>query len=145
MPEPSREALRILIVDDDPLMTDMLPRRLRRALDVAVLVASTPEEGLRVASEAQPDVVLSDYNLRASMDGLDLLAAIQRAVPDALRILFSGHAPHEIGARLRDAPLHGFLEKPLRLDEMIVPLAAIIERETGVDPRRTTGSGGGAS
>lgn len=141
----AREDLSILIVDDDPLMTDMLPRRLIRALRARVLTASTPEEGLRVAAEEQPTVVLSDFNLRAAMDGIDLLEEVERRAPDALRILFSGHAPHEIGRRLAEAPLHGFLEKPLRLDEMIAPLAAIIERETGLDLRRGSGPGGGAS
>jgi DNA-binding NtrC family response regulator len=130
------EDLRILIVDDDPLMTDMLPRRIRGALRVQVFTASTPEEGLRVADAESPEIVLSDYNLRASMTGLDLLAEIERRHPDAIRILFSGHARHEIGKSLDDAPLHGFLEKPLRLDELIAPLAAIIQETLGVDPRR---------
>jgi len=141
----AREDLSILIVDDDPLMTDMLPRRLKRALHARVLTASTPEEGLRVAVSERPAVVLSDFNLRAAMDGIDLLAEVERRAPGSLRILFSGHAPHEIGQRLQAAPLHGFLEKPLRLDEMIGPLAAIIERETGIDLRRQASPGGGAS
>ena len=130
------EQLRILIVDDDPLMTDMLPRRIRGALRLRVFTASTPEEGLRVADAESPEVVLSDYNLRASMTGIELLAEIERRHPEAVRILFSGHARHEIGKGLDGAALHGFLEKPLRLDELIQPLAAIIQETLGVDPRR---------
>src|SRR5581483_5162829 len=94
------DGVRILIVDDDPLMTDMLPRRIRAGLRAEVVTASTPEEGLAVAERVHPEVV---------------------------RILFSGHARHEIGPRLDEADLHGFLEKPMRLDEMIAPLASIIQ------------------
>jgi two-component system C4-dicarboxylate transport response regulator DctD len=138
MPDPAAPTeLRLLIVDDDPLMTDMLPRRLLRALDLKILTASSPEEGLRVADEENPEVVLSDYNLRASMTGLDLLAEIERRHPDAVRILFSGHTRTEIGTPLVDAPLHAFLEKPIRIDELIGPLAAIIQRTLGIDPRRS--------
>ncbi|GEM_PF-6048352 len=131
------DGVRILIVDDDPLMTDMLPRRIRAGLRAEVVTASTPEEGLAVAERVHPEVVLSDYNLRASMTGLDLLEEIERRLPGAVRILFSGHARHEIGPRLDEADLHGFLEKPMRLDEMIAPLASIIQGALGVDFRRS--------
>ncbi|HEX2021905.1 MAG TPA: response regulator [Candidatus Thermoplasmatota archaeon] len=120
----------ILIVDDDELMTELLPRKLRSAVLPAprILTARTPEEGIRVAEDECPSVVLSDYNLRATMNGLDVLAAVGRSCPDAVRILFSGHARHEIGPRLEGAGLDGFLEKPLRLDELIPPFLEILNR-----------------
>jgi DNA-binding NtrC family response regulator len=133
---PEEAEVRILIVDDDPLMTDMLPRRIRAGLHATVLTASTPEEGLAMADAHHPEVVLSDYNLRAAMTGLDLLAEIERRQPDAVRILFSGHARHEIGARLDEVAIDGFLEKPMRLDELIAPLATIIQSTLGLDVRR---------
>lgn len=134
MPEPPvpelRPGLRILLVDDDEFITDMLPRKLRRAFPLSppldILTASTPEARLRLAAERAPDVVVSDYNLRAQMNGLQLLDEIARRAPDAVRILMSAHTRREIGPALDSADIHGLVEKPMRLDEMLAPLAKLI-------------------
>lgn len=126
--------LRILVVDDDPLMTDLLPRKLGRSIlspRTQILTARTPEEGIRLAVEERPDVVISDFNLRASRDGLDVLDAVRRLHPDAIRILFSAHTRVEIGTRIDRAEIHGFIEKTMRLDEMMGPLFDLIEQRTG--------------
>lgn len=124
----------MLIVDDDPLMTDLLPRKLKRTLaGCRILTATTPDDGIRLAREARPAVVLSDYNLRAALTGLDVLDEVARIDPAIIRILFTGHARHEIGPRLDRSDLHGFIEKPLRLDEMMQPLLDIL-RTRGFAP-----------
>lgn len=126
----------LLIVDDDPLMTEMLPRRLRRVLlpDVDIRTAATPDEARDLIHSLHPDAVLSDYNLRQIQTGLDVLREAEEAVPHAARILFSGHARNEI-AGLDGAAIHAYVEKPMRLDELISPILDVIERETGRDLR----------
>lgn len=133
----TRASFVLLLVDDDALMIEMLPRRLRRALrtDVEILTAATHEEAVGLMRSSPPDVVLSDYNLREQRTGLDVLGDAKTLAPRAVRILFSGHAPHEIAA-LGEAPIHAFLEKPMRLDELIDPLLDVIHRECGIDLRR---------
>lgn len=136
MPEesaPPLAGLRILVVDDDAFITDMLPRKLRRAYPgLDVVTASSPAEGLALMSNgAAPDVVLSDYNLRADLNGLDVLSETARRRPHAVRILMSAHTRHEIGPALDAADIHGLVEKPMRLDEMLSPLLAIIQRARG--------------
>lgn len=133
---PTRAVFLLLIVDDDPLMTEMLPRRLRRVLDASVDIrtAATPEEARELIRALRPDAVLSDYNLRQIETGLDVLRDAERSVPDATRILFSGHSRNEI-AGLDTAPIHAYVEKPMRLDELISPILDVIERETGRDLR----------
>lgn len=124
--------LRILLVDDDEFITDMLPRKMRRAfpgLDIST--ASTPDEGLRLASALAPHVVLSDYNLRASMNGLEMLDETARRLPDSVRILISAHTRREIGPALEGARIHGMLEKPMKLDDLLGPLADAIREALG--------------
>jgi CheY-like chemotaxis protein len=127
----------ILIVDDDEFMRDMLPRKLRKALPggARILVARTPEEALRVVREVDAEglVVLSDYDLRASMDGLQLLREVARASPSTVRILFSGHSRNEIGDIDGDA-VHRFLEKPFRLDDLVPALLRAIDDAGGGGP-----------
>lgn len=126
----------LLIVDDDPLMTDMLPRRLRKVLrdNVEIKTARTAEEAKGLIRELRPDAVLSDYNLRQVETGLDVLREAEAQAPDAARILFSGHARREIDG-LDGASIHAYLEKPMKLDELIPPVLDAIHAATGEDLR----------
>ena len=118
----------IVVVDDDPLMLAMLEPKLR-ALDVAtggVRTFGGPEavlEWLAGASEA-PRLVLSDYNLKASMTGLELLTRVSRSHPGTVRVLMSGYSRERIGFPA-DAPIHGFVEKGLRADDVVRRVAEI--------------------
>ena len=121
----------LLIIDDDLMMHDIIPRKLRRVLGTGpdTYTAATPEDGLRLVAELAPRplVVLSDYDLRASMDGVTLLVEAARIHPASTRILFSGHSREEIGeAALTRQEIHAFLEKPMRLDEMIPALVDLL-------------------
>lgn len=121
----------LLIIDDDIMMHDIIPRKLRRALGTApqTFTAATPEEGLRLVAELAPAplLVLSDYDLRASMDGVTVLIEAARIHPRSTRVLFSGHSRAEIGEEaLAREEIHAFLEKPMRLDEMIPHLVDLL-------------------
>jgi DNA-binding NtrC family response regulator len=133
----------LLIVDDDPLMTDLLPRKLQRAMasGVRILTASNSTDAAQIIASQRPHVILSDFNLRETKTGLDVLAEAARAAPESARILFSGHTISEIGRPLRDADIHGYLEKPMRLDELVRPLLEAIRNATGLDLSREGGDG----
>ena len=134
--EPPGPAWTVLLVDDDPFMLDMLPRRLQKHLapdrPVRVLTAKTPEEAEAYVQAGEEGllVVICDFNLRAAKDGIDVLRGIEARAPRSVRILYSGHAAHEIGPRLGTAPIHAFVEKPFRLEDMLPPLRdAILDAE----------------
>lgn len=136
---PAREPPLLLIVDDDALMTTLLPRTLRKGFgpELRIATATTPDEAARILRELRPDIVLSDYNLRAVKTGLDVLADAAGVVPDAVRILFSGHTQGEIGPAMDTVPIHGFIEKPFRLDELVEPLARLVQ-EAGLQLPRAS-------
>ena len=50
---------RILVVDDEPAVTDLLAYNLRKAL-YDVSIAADGREALRLAGEFQPDLILLD-------------------------------------------------------------------------------------
>jgi DNA-binding NtrC family response regulator len=131
------EGITVLLVDDDALMLRILAPRLER-LDVRpavrkVVTAQTPEDALAALDAAAPGplVVLSDFNLKASMNGLQLLAEVRKRRPDAVRILFSGYSAEQIGDVSAQGAAQAFLEKPLRIDEMLGPLAQTIHEGLG--------------
>lgn len=129
--------LRILLVDDDAMMLHMLPphlEKLETPMGIEkVETAQTPEAALELVrgTPAGPFVVLSDFNLRASMNGLDLLQEVARQRPDSVRILLSGYAGDQIGDTSRGGATHGFLEKPLRIHDLLPPLARLISDNLG--------------
>ncbi|HVM44998.1 MAG TPA: hypothetical protein VM582_03595 [Candidatus Thermoplasmatota archaeon] len=120
-------------MDDDPLMHRMLVPRLEemttRPPISRVVGVRTPEEALGELGKAPegPLAVVSDFNLKASKNGLQLLRDVRRARPDALRVLFSGYSLEQLGDVQEGGDADAFLEKPLLLDDLIRPLAKLIE------------------
>lgn len=79
-----------------------------------VLHAETGEDGLRLAREHLPDIVLADLMLPA-MDGIEFCRAL-KAAPRTRRIpvlMLTARTEREFGARAREAGCDGFLEKPI--------------------------------
>jgi PAS domain S-box-containing protein len=70
-----QESTRILVVDDQEHLLRANSRLLRQA-GYQVLEAATGSEGLRLASEQHPDLVLLDV-VRADMDGLEVCRRIK--------------------------------------------------------------------
>ena len=65
-----RDPARILIVDDSPTNVDILAKRLS-AHGYEILTAGDGEEGLAVAREQQPDLILLDI-MMPKMDGIEV-------------------------------------------------------------------------
>jgi diguanylate cyclase (GGDEF)-like protein/PAS domain S-box-containing protein len=74
LPEPG-SAPRILAIDDSPQVQELIAARLR-AEHVVIVQASNAADGLRLASEQPPDLVLLDLDL-PDASGLDVCRALQ--------------------------------------------------------------------
>jgi NarL family two-component system response regulator LiaR len=75
--------IKILIVDDHPMMREALMTALSEEADMDVVgEASDGAEGIKMAVERKPDVILMDL-LMPGMDGLKAIAGILEVIPDA--------------------------------------------------------------
>lgn len=87
------EPIRILAVDDHPLMSDGLASVIRNQSDMLLVrFASSGREAVRVFRECKPDVTLMDLRL-PDMNGIDAMSTIRSEYPDARFIVlttFSG-------------------------------------------------------
>ena len=87
---------KILLVDDDQGLLEMLVSIFRRAGYTYLLTASTGEDALRIREKEQPDMIVLDV-MMPDMDGFAVLRAIRRTSrvprPDAHRTRRGGR-PH---------------------------------------------------
>jgi len=75
--------IKILIVDDHPMMREALLTALSEETDMEVVgEASDGNEGLKLAVECKPDVILMDL-LMPGMGGLEAIARICEVIPEA--------------------------------------------------------------
>ncbi|WMW64131.1 HD domain-containing phosphohydrolase [Nitratidesulfovibrio liaohensis] len=109
---------RILFVDDEPNILDTFLRNLRRAFDVAT--AEGPEQGLLALEGKGPfAVVVSDLRM-PGMDGITFLEHVRQRMPDAVRIILSGHGDFATAvASVNRGAVFRFLTKPCPPEELV--------------------------
>jgi CheY-like chemotaxis protein len=84
--------MRILIVDDEPQVAEVLARSLAREGHTAE-VAHSGEEALRRlgTAEPEPDALFLDVSM-PGMNGLDVLVEVKRRRPSLPVVVITGHA-----------------------------------------------------
>lgn len=130
------ERIRILFVDDDEVILELLScqlERQRRQWDIDF--ASGPEEALRIMAQTPADIVITDIRM-PDMDGLTLIARMREIAPDATYMILSGTAdlPTVINA-INEARVHRFFTKPCTRDTLVDGISAAIAT---LDQRKST-------
>jgi two-component system, cell cycle response regulator DivK len=108
----------VLIVDDND-RNRKLARDVLRMAGIRTLEAATATEGIAIASEHLPDVILMDLRL-PDLDGTGA-ARLLRADPRTARIPVVAMTALPLDARddwLLDAGFAGFIVKPIDIDEL---------------------------
>jgi DNA-binding NarL/FixJ family response regulator len=104
------EALRCVIVDDNPEFLDTAANLLGRQGISIVGVAKTSAEALKCVQEHKPDVTLVDIKLGGE-SGFQLAEQIARGVVQSPVILISTHSEYEYGELIAASPALGFVAK----------------------------------
>lgn len=109
----------VLITDDTPEMLVVHRLILQRAGISDILSTTDAREALHLAYKFQPDLIISDIN-KPDMTGLELLTRL-RADPRTrmLKFLFVT-ADSSKRTRAFNAGADGYLDKPIRPEELIV-------------------------
>src|SRR5215208_958145 len=84
-----KDVIKVLIVDDIPETRENLKKLLAFEPDIEVVgTASTGREGVDLAKEMQPDIILMDINM-PDMDGISATELITKAVPRTAVVMMS--------------------------------------------------------
>jgi CheY-like chemotaxis protein len=88
-PKPSHvRKLRILLIDDDPEVSDMLSEFLSRH-DAETFAVTNAVDALRLLGHGAPDAIFLDIEM-PGLNGLDALPAIRALAPDAKVLMVTG-------------------------------------------------------
>jgi len=116
---------RILMIDDEPLILKPLAVNLK-ARGYELALATTAAEGLKVAAEGHPDVILLDLGL-PDMDGVEVVRRLRTWSNVPIIILSVRSAEREKVAAF-DAGADDYVTKPFGMDELLARLRAFLRR-----------------
>ncbi|MDQ3050784.1 MAG: response regulator [Bacteroidota bacterium] len=93
---------KIFIVDDDPVLAEMLKDHLTKMTSYDVYVFDSGEECLKNLSE-KPGIIFLDYYLNSvnkdAMDGLEILQDIKKVDPEVDVVILSGQDKIEVAVK----------------------------------------------
>src|SRR5687768_14565416 len=114
---------KLLIVDDELTAVAFLLAAFEELDEYETRSAMSYTEAIDVAECFQPDILLTDWNLRSSKDGLDLAKALQERNGELVTIFITA-LKHELLQKVDGFPVRDILEKPVDIDGVLAAVQA---------------------
>lgn len=115
----SESPIRLLIVDDHPIVREGLASMLRREEDIDVVGrAASGSEAIALFDDTNPDLVLLDMTL-PDLNGVEVITAVRRQAPSARFIVFSVHGREDEVYRALHAGARAYIQKDVELGELL--------------------------
>jgi len=136
----AQDKIKTLIVDDIAETRENVRKLLQFEADVEVVgAARTGKEGIQLAQELDPDVVLMDINM-PDVDGITATETIRQKSPHIQVVILSVQGDQNYMRRAMLAGARDFLTKPPMGDELISAIRRAgemshLERAKGIQPR----------
>lgn len=141
----SGEKIRVVIVDDIAETRENIRKLLQFEHDVEVVgVGRTGREGIEIAKETRPDVVLMDINM-PDMDGITATETIRRSLPYTQIVILSVQGDPNYMRRAMLAGARDFLTKPPSVDDLTSAIrraGRMAHEERAKAPARVAGGTG---
>jgi len=121
--------MRILVIEDEPRMLDLLRRGLQEH-DCAVMTARDGETGLEIASECEFDAIVLDIGLPRG-DGFEVMKVLRERSSKARVLMLTARDGEDNIIRGLDLGADDYLTKPFSFPEFVARLQCITR-----EPRR---------
>ncbi len=118
---------RILVVDDERSMRDLLAITLRQAGHEVVL-AEGGEQAVQALRADDFDLVITDLRMR-KVDGLAVLRAAREHSPATVVLVVTAYASTETAVEAMKLGAYDYLTKPFKLDEIRLTVDKALERK----------------
>ena len=131
---PEAEQLRLLVVDDEPKLTEFL----RMELEVEGYAVDVVHDGasglIALRGEPSPDLVLLDWNL-PDFTGLDICRRIRATGMTVPVLMLTGYDEVKDKVEALDAGVDDYLVKPFSIEELLARLRALQRRSQALQPQ----------
>lgn len=119
--------MKVLIVDDEQAIREALGRKLRRE-GFDVVLCGDGLEGLRAFHAERPDLVVLDIVMPGGMDGLVVCDRIREVADTPIMMLSAQAITEEDIIQGLNAGADEYLIKPVRLNEFVARVQALLRR-----------------
>lgn len=120
------EQLRILVVDDEETVRNLLQRTLAEA-GYNVTTAANGEETLSVVSQGEVEVVLLDIKM-PGMSGIEVLGKLTADWPDICVIIVTAVVDTQTAVEALKMGAYDYITKPFNRDEVVKKVKEAVEK-----------------
>ena len=121
------DSIRILVVDDEERMRQLLTKVLRRA-GYVVDGAPCGREALALARLQPFDVVLTDIRM-PEMDGMQLLRALREEATETTVVMMTAFGSVDDAVQAMKEGAYHYISKPFQMDEVLIVVERAVEEK----------------
>ena len=118
------ESMKILVVDDEALIRDMIKRGLSQMGGFSVEVAQSGPEAIEKMEKDVFDLVLTDLKM-PEMDGLELLKTIKGTRPEIMVIMMTAHGSIETAVEAMKIGADDYITKPIDFNDLLLHISKV--------------------
>lgn len=121
---------RILLIDDEPGIRQVIPMAFKVITSWTVLVAESCQTGIALAEVEQPDAILLDV-MMPEMDGITAFQQMQAnpAIQSIPVILLTAKAQARERERFSQLSIAGIITKPFKAPDLVRQIRSILNWE----------------
>jgi two-component system, chemotaxis family, chemotaxis protein CheY len=123
--------LKIVVAEESPFVQRLVAAMLTGLRAPHPYAANSSDVAMRLFAEAEPDLIILDWELKP-VGGIEMLRALRDEAtspnPTVPIIMISGHCAVERVTASRDNGANEFMAKPITVDALYKRIVALIER-----------------
>ena len=115
---------KVLIVEDDMIISLVIENMIKELGHTVVAKAVSGEEAVELAENHQPDLVLMDIRLKGEMDGIEAVTAIREKINTAV-IYLTGNSDRVNYDRAQSTDFIDLITKPFTISDLTKSLELV--------------------